>query len=187
MKIACLDWGQAISNEKFDPYVLGWRIDGPHLPIEYCRIEDSGEVIPVMCINAMPKKVAWSLLKIDDIDSACKVLRDCHKISPTRFNGIGSMIVSLGDNGSIGEWCIEKEVDAVVWIALPPRCDHIEGKLATLEQILAHLENTTKEARKLTRKIMKCSSNSITTAYSQAITQKLDEIDGSLDCATAIF
>lgn len=79
------------------------------------------------------------------------------------------MIVGLGDNGLIGEWCIRKELDAVIWIALPPRCDQVEGKIATLEQTLKHLNNTNEDAVSLTRKIIECSPRGLATSYRSAI------------------
>lgn len=169
MKIACLDWGQTISKEEFNKYVIAWRADGPKLPIEFCRIEDSGEVVPVISMNAAPQEVGWSLLKIENLNEACEALSECHAISSDRFNAIGSMIAGVADDGFITEWCMRKALDAVIWIALPPRCDQVEGKIATLEQTLEHLNNTNDEALLLTRKIIECSPRRLATPYRSAI------------------
>ena len=172
MKIACLAWGSLIWNPAFNSNVKAWHEDGPYLPIEFCRAENDSGLTPVICMNALHSQVMWSALAIDSIEKASDALRECESISSTRFNGIGSMVANSLDSGSIGRWCIEKEVDAIVWIALPPKFDQVEGRIPSLDQALAYLNNITDEAREHTKKIIERAPNKISTPYRDAIANK---------------
>lgn len=172
MKIACLGWGSLTWNHDFQSDFRAWKENGPRLPIEFARVENSGELTSVICMDAPLIQVMWSLLEIDTLENACEKLRECEGISKARFNNIGSMLISGPEGGSLSQWGADKQIDALIWIALPPKFEGTEGRLPSLDEALSYLSSLTGEAQARTRQIIGQTPRQISTNYRCAIAKK---------------
>ena len=139
MKIACLGWGSLIWKPGALPLASDWFIDGPHLPIEFSRVGDGGELATAICLNAPPCQVYWSVLDVQSVEQAVAALREREQIPPDRHDGIGIYALNSGTMGVLGKWAADRQLDAVVWTALPPRFQHTEGLIPSLDDALGYL------------------------------------------------
>jgi len=139
MKIACLGWGSLIWKPGNLPIAAEWQTDGPQLPIEFSRIGDGGEVATALCINAVPVPVLWAPLSTTDLTEACRALREREAIPDERCDGVGILLNPQQTPGALATWAINHGVDAVIWTALPPRFQHVEGRIPGCDDVLAHL------------------------------------------------
>lgn len=139
MKIACLGWGSLIWNPDELPLASEWHTDGPLLPIEFARVGDGGELATAVCLNAPPCQVLWALLGVESLGEAVAALRKREKIPFDRDDGVGIFTLNSLTTGVLGKWAAERELDAVIWTALPPRFEGIEGLIPSLDDVLSYL------------------------------------------------
>lgn len=144
MVIACLGWGSLIWKPQALPVASEWFMDGPALPVEFSRIGDGGELATAICLNAPPCRVFWAVLATDSLEQACSALREREQIPAEREDGIGVYLPGASATGPLAQWAHERQVDGLIWTALPPRL-HSEGRLPTSEEALAYLRGLTGE------------------------------------------
>lgn len=173
MRISCLGWGSLIWKPGVLPVEGKWHQDGPHLPIEFTRIGDGGELATAACLNADPVPVLWAWLAVDELATACRLLKEREAIPEQRIDGIGSLIVTKKPVGMLAEWAQARSIDAVIWTGLPPRCNHIENRVPSLQAALAHLDGLEGEAREHARDYINRVPGQIDTAYRRAIAERL--------------
>lgn len=144
MRIACLGWGSLIW--KWHPLRLSspWFNDGPVLPVEFARESDGGELATVLCPGAAEIAVFWALVDGDDLDTACEQLRVREGIPVDRTDAIGvvpprSGHASKACSEPIASWAKAKHIDAVIWTALPPRSDGVEGRAPDADEAVKYL------------------------------------------------
>lgn len=176
MKMACLGWGSLVWDPRSLPVRRPWFNDGPLLPIEFAR-HSKGERITLVIVPDKPDvayvRSLWALMSIDDLKTAKEELAE-------REGKIG--IENIGhwskDNNSghryveiIKEWAIQKNLEAVIWTALPPKFDKIEGKVPTVEEILSFLKlkNLPYEKRKFAEEYIRKAPLQIDTDYRRKI------------------
>ncbi|CAG8865708.1 hypothetical protein PS627_01627 [Pseudomonas fluorescens] len=173
MKIGCLGWGSLLW--KPEPLRLAgpWREDGPELAIEFCRVGDGGELATAICVNAPPVPVFWAPLEVDDLASACAMLKEREQIPGHRSDGIGSLIVSPDATGALCEWALASGLDALVWTALPPRFDDIENRVPSEREVLGYLGSLQGETLEHARRYIEQVPLQIQTPYRAAIARSL--------------
>ncbi|HFZ8995952.1 TPA: hypothetical protein ACIPUI_003114 [Citrobacter freundii] len=147
MKIACLGWGSLIWKPDVLPLAGEWRQDGPFMPIEFSRVGDGGELATAICMNAPLVQVYWSLLAAEDVRIAASLLREREQIPADRVDGVGSLVLKSRPTGPLAEWAMEKKLDAVIWTALPPRIDGIEGRIPCAADVVNYLDSLQGEKR----------------------------------------
>ncbi|MBX3473565.1 MAG: hypothetical protein KF754_04215 [Planctomycetes bacterium] len=133
MRIAVLGWGsiswcpkqlqfkhEAESNNTY----MGWRIDGPELPIEFARVSSDGRLTLVIQSGSQTVPVLWA-------ESKCKSLEDARNNLAQREGmkaatpGIGvwpannDRIFSVVE--TVKSWALDRKIDAVIWTALTPK------------------------------------------------------------------
>lgn len=149
MKIACLGWGSLLW--KTDPVQLAspWNSDGPVLPIEFARVSDGGELSTALCEGARPQTVWWAELTTTGLDEARELLRQREEIDPAHPEWIGSLPGAARGLGAkeIGRWLDTMPLDAVVWTALPPRVDGVEGRCPSAARAVEYLSSLSGETR----------------------------------------
>ena len=145
MKIVCLGWGSLVWKSGVLPVVGEWHADGPELPIEFARVSDGGELATAICINAKPVPVLWATLATHSLSEACQALREREGIPEEREDGVGSLTLSSQTTGVLADWARARDIDAIIWTALPARIDDIEGKVPTPEAAIAYLRGLTGE------------------------------------------
>ena len=139
MKIACLGWGSLIWKPGTLPLASDWHNDGPHLPIEFSRIGDGGELATAICLNAPPCQVYWAKLDASTLDEAVRSLRVREQIPADRKDGVGIFTINSLTVGVLGKWAADRGLDGVIWTALPPRFDGTEGLIPSLDDVLTYL------------------------------------------------
>jgi hypothetical protein len=139
MRIACLGWGSLIWNPGLLPLASEWHVDGPMLPIEFARVADGGELATAICLNAPPCQVLWALLNVETLAAAVNALRKREQIPEDREDGIGVFTINSLTVGVLGKWAADRRLDAVIWTALPPRFEEIEGLIPSLDDVLSYL------------------------------------------------
>lgn len=173
MLIACLGWGSLIWKPQGLPLASDWFGDGPHLPIEFSRVSDGGELATAICTNAPPCKVLWAVLDVASVDEACAALREREQIPKDRRDGIGMYTHSRTAVGVIAEWASARQLDAVIWTALAPRFNDQEGLIPTLDDALAYLEGLTGETRAHALDYISQVPEQIDTPYRREIRKRL--------------
>lgn len=139
MKIACLGWGSLIWKPGALPLLSGWFNDGPELPIEFSRVSDGGELATAICLNSPPCQVLWALLDVQSLDEGVQALRKREQIPDDRQDGIGVFTINASTVGVLGKWAADRQLDAVIWTALPPRFEDVEGLIPSLDDVLSYL------------------------------------------------
>ncbi|RYZ12038.1 MAG: hypothetical protein EOO24_04585 [Comamonadaceae bacterium] len=171
MNIACLAWGSLLW--KTGPLLLAspWRPDGPRLPIEFCRVGDSGELSTALSDSAELQGTWWALLDAQDIDTAREQLREREQIDPSRPDWVGTL-PGRSDGPQavrIAQWMSGRPVDAVVWTALPPRIDGVEGRHPDAREAVAYLRSLGGETRGHAEDYVRRTPASLATATRRAI------------------
>lgn len=124
MTIAILGWGSLLwdTNPAFDAQHDHWKMEGPVLPIEFCRVSTSrgGALTLVLDTEHGQRcRVAYCLSKRKNIDDVVCDLR-CRE--GTTVSNIGRCVrgnnCGSGFGADISAWAEEKSLDAVVWTAL---------------------------------------------------------------------
>ncbi|MDW8846463.1 hypothetical protein SD961_11260 [Erwinia sp. MMLR14_017] len=173
MKIACLGWGSLIWKQEQLPVKGEWKMDGPAIPIEFCRIGEAGELATAICVNAAPLPVLWAWLGTEDLAAARHALTLREGIPASRSDGIGSLTVTERPVGILAEWAQARDIEAVIWTALPARSDSVEGKIPSAEEAIAYLSGLEGEKRHHARRYIERVPAQLTTPYRRAIVEAL--------------
>ena len=177
MKIACLGWGSLIWKPGKLPLASEWQPDGPAMPVEFSRVGDGGELATAVCMNAPLVQVYWALLSAGTIQQAISSLREREQIPASREDGVGLLILKSKQTGELASWAAQKKLDAVIWTALPPRFDGLEGRIPCIEDVLDYLSSLAGEKRKHAQDYIKQVPAEFATPYRKAIREHL-----SWDC-----
>jgi hypothetical protein len=169
MKIACLGWGSLIWKPGVLPLASQWFNDGPELPIEFSRVSDGGELATAVCLNAPPCQVLWALLNVQSLDAAVQALREREQIPIDRKDGVGIFTINALTVGVLGKWAADRRLDAVIWTALPPRFDSVEGLIPSLDDVLSYLIALDGDKLEHAKFYMESVPEQIDTPYRQAI------------------
>lgn len=158
------------------PLAGEWYGDGPELPIEFSRVGDGGELATAICINAPAVPACWALMAVDTLDEACAALREREQIPAERQDGVGTLLVTREQGrpvGLLGQWALERQVDAVIWTALPPRYMGIEGRIPSDRDAVAYLAGLTGEKLEHARSYIAQVPQQIDTPYRRVIERQL--------------
>jgi len=173
MKIACLGWGSLIWKPAALPLRGDWQKDGPLFPIELCRVADGGELSTAICPDAAPLPVLWAWLAVDNLEQACAALADREQIPAARTDGVGRLRVSGTHGGPLHQWATARQIDAVVWTALPPRYADTEGRLPALSEAVDYLAGLNGDTRAHALSYVRQLAAQIDTPYRRAISHSL--------------
>jgi len=173
MNIVCLGWGSLIWKPEPLPVSGEWHADGPLLPIEFSRVGDKGELATAICLNAPPVQVFWARLAVDTLEQACEALRQREQIPPERTDGVGVLVTQGSTTGPLTEWAQQRQIDAVIWTALPPRIANSEGLIPGIDDALVYLRELEGEKREHARYYLRQTPEQLDTPYRRAIKQQL--------------
>lgn len=149
-KLACLGWGSLVWAPQGLPVRRPWFKDGPLLPIEFAR-ESKDRRITLVIVPDAPPEVArvrslWALMSLNELKGAKQALADREGIKQENIErdiGFWSEAETSGQGyaGEIGRWASQKDLDAVIWTALPPTFKHKPGQETIADQVISFLKD----------------------------------------------
>lgn len=174
MKIGCLGWGSLVWDPKGLPVRKPWFKDGPLLPIEFARQSQGYRITLVIEQSAEHIRSLWALMSVNDLKLAKKELKDREGINEGDVGFWTQDSYSKHDFvGTISDWAIQKELDAVIWTALPPKFEDQKGKVPSVEEVISFLRNLPHEKRKYAEAYIRKSPRQIDTDYRRIIEKEL--------------
>lgn len=165
--IACLGWGSLIWDPRGLPVGV-WHEDGPELPLEFARLSGGGRVTLVVMPGGPSVPVLWTLLDVASLEDGIAALRAREE---TKLDWIGSWRSDrdiLHATG-IGEWAKAKQLDGVVWTALPPKWGDENGRTPTEAEVLVYLSALPSEAAEEPFRYIRNAPRQIQTPYREAL------------------
>lgn len=128
----------------------GWQAGGPMLPLEFARdSDDSEELAIVIADGAALMPTYWALMETGNLEEAREQLRQREKVSVEHPEWIGSVPAMEGQQTDprMASWLSHQPFDAVIWTALPPKFNGIEGRAPSAEEALTFLSLLTGPTR----------------------------------------
>lgn len=136
-------------------------------------VGDQGELATAVSMDAPPSKVLWALLRAESVQIACAAMREREQIPKERQDGIGVYVANSTDLGVLGAWCAQRQTDAVIWTALPPRFEGEEGLIPTADDAVAYLKGLSGETLAHARDYIERVPDQIATPYRREIAHRV--------------
>lgn len=175
MSIACLGWGSLIWKPGILPTVGTWNENGPWLPVEFARQSKKSVISLVLEPGAQPVQALWALLEVGSLREARDAL--CQRENATSAKSIGYWSTADRTEGEvsrlIGSWAVQRNLDGVVWTALPPKWNGQRGVVPTIEQVLEHLRGLPEESKVAAERYVRKAPPQVRTAYRLRIEAEL--------------
>jgi hypothetical protein len=171
--IAFLGWGSLV----WDPGALSihhqWHMDGPFIRTELLRQSNNGRLTLVLSPEAEPVQSLWAIFSGSELAQARKDLRSREGVLPKNLKQhIGAW--SRGEKNpacilDLEPWATARGIDSVVWTALPPKFDGVDGSGPTIDQAVSYLSGLTGSTRVLAEQYIRGAPPQIDTAYRRRI------------------
>ena len=184
MKIAILGWGSLIwqpKELKFDENI-GWKENGPVLPIEFARISKDGRLTLVITPNGTEVPTLYSVSSFDTIDLAVlnlAVREGSGRKSIGYYNKTKDEFspIEFPYKDNIKNWIQTSDFDAVIWTNLPEKWDITENK-AVIKTIdpndrINYLQNLKGSESALAEEYIRNTPKQIATKYRTQILKTL--------------
>ena len=173
-QIACLAWGSLVWDTRNLPIHGEWHTDGPLLPIEFARQSSGDRITLVIVEDVAPVKTLWAPLNVASLAQAIAVLAD-REGSSSRYIGRWPLQQNEAypQSAVIGEWAIERGIDAVVWTALPCGMKDRRGEFPSLAELQSYLSKLSDENRAEAAKYIFNAPAQIQTPYRPSLEQAL--------------
>jgi hypothetical protein len=176
-RIALIAWGSLVYDPGDLPVSSAWHLDGPALPVEFCR-QSRDERITLVLTPGMPRVVTlWATLAVRDLAEARQLLanrearRTGASIQLTGFCAPSSADGMCAED--IGAWAQAHGLDAAVWTSLGPRFQGVDGQVPTVSEVVAHLRSLPGQQREAAERYVRCVPAQISTRYRTAIEDAL--------------
>ena len=168
--IACLGWGSLVWDPRELPIRTDWFDDGPLMPVEFARQSNDGRITLVVETKALPVRVLWVLMDSENVDDACEALR---KREGIKKHNIGQHVGRWSQETTeaipgIEQWACARELDAVVWTALPPKLAGVERSPCE-EEVITYLKCLKGTRRDGAERYIRRAPRQIDTVYRCAI------------------
>ncbi|CDZ31892.1 Hypothetical protein NGAL_HAMBI1145_06600 [Neorhizobium galegae bv. officinalis] len=178
MRIACLGWGSLVWNPGDLPLRSEWHPDGPRIPVEFVRQSggEYGRITLVILSSAELVTSLWAEMDYADPAAAKDALR-LREGKPHRHH-IGLWESGHPDPGSLpglANWAAARGIDAVVWTDLPPKFQGEDGRVPTVEEVVAYLRALPDEAKAVAIEYIRRAPTQIDTAYRREIARAIPE------------
>lgn len=174
-RIASIGWGSLIWDPREFPLRSPWFNDGPQLPVEFTRQALDGRITLVIEDAAAPIPTLWALLDVGDITGAREALRRRERIPEHQSHHVGSFDAASGTPPpfhGIGQWMQQRDLDAVVWTALPSRFSG-EFRTPSIEEVIAYLQGLQGEVRRRAERYIRRAPLQTDTPYRRRIEAEL--------------
>ena len=172
--IACLGWGSLIWDPRNLPIRRYWFDDGPLIPLEFARQSMDGRITLVIWPDARPVRSLWTLMDSDSLEDARERLRLREGRTKPEYIGDWSRGGrSPGEIPKLSEWALARNIDSVIWTALPPKFKDDDNWQPNVEDVLRYLQALTGTARDAAEKYIRRAPRQIDTAYRRRIEAEL--------------
>lgn len=173
VSIACLGWGSLIWDQGDLPTRSAWSEDGPLVRIEFARQSRDDRITLVMVPDGPRVQSLWVLMDTQCHKEAVEALR---KREGTVRKHIGCW--TRGEHSpdpipELAEWADERNLDYVVWTALPPKFNDQNGIVPSPEDVVKHLRELPGDARKRAEQYIRKAPPQIDTLYRRRIEEEL--------------
>ena len=175
MKIACIAWGSLLWKPGPLQLASDWMAGGPPLPLEFVRdSDDNDELALVLHAPAPAMPTYWARLDAADLDTAREMLRQREKIRPEYPHWVGSVPNPHGpEHEEIAAWMRSKELDAVVWTAVPAKFAKVGERAPSAHEAVAFLAGLQGEQRAKAEEYVRRIPPEIRTLYRALFEEKL--------------
>lgn len=168
--IACLGWGSLIWNPGTLPIRRYWFDDGPLVPVEFARRSQDGRITLVIVPGARPVRVLWALMDAEAHDDALEQLRKREGIGTNKVNEhVGGWPHGTKDAiPGIEEWAHARDLDGVIWTALPAKFGGKE-RTPSEDEVIIHLRGLRGTQRDTAERYIRRAPRQIDTVYRRRI------------------
>ena len=172
--IACLGWGSLIWCPRDLPIRSNWFDDGPLIPLEFARQSKDERITLVIVRRARPVQSLWALMDSNNLECAREKLRVREGNTNTKYIGHWSRGSQSPDEiPELREWAHARNIDSVVWTALPPKFEGQNRRLPSVEDVLGHLQELPDAQREKAKEYIRRAPRQIDTAYRRRIETEL--------------
>ncbi|WP_175681352.1 hypothetical protein [Burkholderia cenocepacia] len=167
--IACLAWGSLVWNWGDLPIRSHWFEDGPLVRVELARQSKDGRITFVLDPDTAPVRSLWAIMDVADMAAARYELGARERIpEKSRERLIGSWQAGHEKLPEIvldlRGWSKLKDVDGVIWTALPPKFDAEERK-PTMDEVVDYLFGLSGEKRDRAEEYVRRAPRQVVTPY----------------------
>ncbi len=174
MTIACLGWGSLIWNPDDLPIDGQWQKDGPELPLEFTRQSNNGRLTLVIDDDAKPLTTLWASMKSKILSEAAEALRLREGRPNPKFIGRWpSSDQTFPHQQIIADWAKQRDIEGVVWTALPPKFSGISDRKPSVDEAVAYLNTLSGDRRKEAERYIRCAPQQVRTAYRERFESEL--------------
>lgn len=173
MTIVCLGWGSLIWNPDDLPIDGQWQNDGPELPLEFARRSKDGRLTLVIDDDAKPLTTLWASMTPETLDEAAEALRQREGTVEKYIGRWPSSVQIFPHQQIIADWARQRDIDGVVWTALPPKFYDDTNRKPSLDEAIAHLSALSGDQRAKAERYIRCAPQQIRTAYRERFESEL--------------
>jgi hypothetical protein len=179
-------WGSLIWDPRGLPLRSPWRPDGPPLPVEFTRVADNGRLTLALREGVADVQTLWALMSGRALEATRSQLAQRERTVPDRIgcldrhDGGGHLGSrdgpSVGDHALVGplaSWLAERELDAVIWTALPANFEERAGRALSLDAAISYLDQLSGEARRRAEQYVRRAPPQVRTEIRQGLERVL--------------
>jgi hypothetical protein len=163
-RIAVVGWGSLIWDPRELPLRSPWQPDGPALPVEFTRVAADGRLTLGLRNGVVDVQTLWAVMSDRELETTRSQLAQRERTVPDRIgcldrhgggcpdslDTIGSVGPSLSDDDLVrrlASWLTDRQLDAVIWTALPPNFEERTGRALSVSAAVSYLEQVSGETR----------------------------------------
>ena len=173
VSIACLGWGSLIWNQGDLPTRSAWFEDGPLVRVEFARQSQDDRLTLVMVADGPRVESLWVMMDTDCLEAAAEALRNREKTEREYIGRWSRGECSPDSILELAEWADERNLDHVVWTALPPQFNGKKGRQPAEEEVVKHLRALPRDARERAKQYIRKAPRQIDTPYRRRIEAEL--------------
>jgi hypothetical protein len=178
MLIACLAWGSLVWRPEGLPVHKPWFDDGPLLPVEFARQSKGGLITLVLVSGHKRVRSLWAPMSVDELEAAKSQLAEREEIKTENIpKYIGWWSRNSDSTGpfiaTVKEWAAHRTVEAVIWTALPPKFDDMEGRVPKADELVTFLRRLPYDKRRQAEEYVRRAPLQIDTEYRRVMEAEL--------------
>ena len=173
VSIACLGWGSLIWDQRDLPTRSAWSEDGPLVRVEFARQSGDNRITLVIVPDGPWVQSLWVLMDTQCFEEAAEALRKRECTAQKRIERWTRGEHSPDSIPELAEWADERNLDHVVWTALPPKFNGQNGIKPSPEEVVKHLRELSGNARKRAEQYIRKAPPQIDTPYRRRIEEEL--------------